>query len=180
VEGKTVTVAGTDILGDLVITLDKVRTNAAVTVIGNAASELEADAAVAQPNKAFKATLHADSRYNYQVKATVNGKEVTLIQNGNVFTIAAEDVEAGSIEFTVTKTLKTDDFQVFDANIRLEKISATENEISFAVDYEADAELLLNRKPSRISCNGTALEFTQNGNITCFHLPEKGTLTIGF
>ena len=112
VEGKTVTVAGTDILGDLVITLDKVRTNAAVTVIGNAASELETDAAVAQPNKAFKATLHADSRYNYQVKATVNGKEVTLIQNGNVFTIAAEDVEAGSIEFTVTKTLKTDDFQV--------------------------------------------------------------------
>ena len=112
VEGKTVTVAGTDILGDLVITLDKVRTNAAVTVTGNAASELEADAAVAQPNKAFSATLHADSRYDYQVKATVNGKEVTLIQNGNVFTIAAEDVEAGSIEFTVTKTLKTDDFQV--------------------------------------------------------------------
>ena len=29
-----------------------------------------------------------------------------------MFTIAAEDVEAGSIEFTVTKTLKTDDFQV--------------------------------------------------------------------
>ena len=112
VEGKTVTVAGTDILGDLVITLDKVRTNAAVTVIGNAASELEADAAVAQPGKAFSATLHADSRYNYQVKATVNGKEVTLIQNGNVFTIAAEDVEAGRIEFIVTKTLKTDDFQV--------------------------------------------------------------------
>jgi hypothetical protein len=75
---------------------------------------------------------------------------------------------------------KTDDFQVFDANIRLEKISATENEISFAVDYKADAELFLNRKPSRISCNGAALEFTQNGNITCFHLPEKGTLTIGF
>jgi hypothetical protein len=112
VEGKTVTVAGTDILGDLVITLDKVRTNAAVTVIGNAASELEADAAVAQPGKAFSETLLADSRYDYQVKATVNGKEVTLIQNGNVFTIAAEDVEAGSIEFTVTKNLKTDDFQV--------------------------------------------------------------------
>lgn len=112
VAGKTVTVAGTDILGDLVITLDKVRTNAAVTVSGNAASELEADAAVAQPNKAFSATLHADSRYDYQVKATVNGKEVALIQNGNVFTIAAEDVEAGSIKFTVTKTLKTNYFQV--------------------------------------------------------------------
>ena len=75
---------------------------------------------------------------------------------------------------------KTGDLQVFDANIRLEKISATENEVSFAVDYEADAELLLNRNPSRIACNGAALEFTQNGNITSFHLPEKGTLTIGF
>ena len=83
----------------------------------------------------------------------------------------------GSLLLAVSRT---DALQVFDANIRLEKISATEKEISFAVDYAADAELFLNRKPVKILCNGVALEFVQKDDFTCFHLPEKGTLTIGF
>ena len=112
VDGKTVTIAGTDILGDIVITLDKVRTNAAVTIGGNAASELEAESAVAQPGEDFSVTLNMDSRYEYQVTAMVNGVPVALMQSGNVFTIAGEDVEAGTIQFTVTKTLKDDGFQV--------------------------------------------------------------------
>ncbi len=112
VEGKVVTIAGTDILGDIVITLDKVRTNAAVTISGNAASDLVADNVVAQPGEDFSVTLNADSRYEYQVTATVNGVPVTLSQNGNVFTIEVADVKVGAIEFTVTKTLKVDGFQV--------------------------------------------------------------------
>ena len=111
VEDGWVTIEGTDILGDIVITLDKVRTNAAVSINGSGANELTADA-VAQPGKAFSATLEPDSRYDYEVTATVNGKEVDLTQNGNVFTIAGKDVTAGSIIFTVTKTLKTDGFKV--------------------------------------------------------------------
>lgn len=112
VDGKTVTIAGTDILGDIVITLDKVRTNAVVTIGGNAASELEAESAVAQPGEDFSVTLNMDSRYEYQVTAMVNGVPVALMQSGNVFTIAGEDVEVGTIQFTVTKTLKDDGFQV--------------------------------------------------------------------
>ena len=42
----------------------------------------------------------------------VNGVPVALMQSGNVFTIAGEDVEVGTIQFTVTKTLKYDGFQV--------------------------------------------------------------------
>lgn len=106
-----VTIAGTNILGNLVITLDKVRTNAAVTVNGSAASELTADDEVAEPGKDFSVTLKPDSRYSYVVTATVNGVKVELTQNGNVFTIAGKDVAAGSIVFTVTKTLKTDGFE---------------------------------------------------------------------
>ena len=112
VDGKEVTIKGTDILGDIVITLDKVRTNAAVNIGGNAASDLVADAAVAQPGKDFSVTLNADSKYEYQVTATVNGVPVSLMQNGNVFTISGEDVKVGAIEFLVTKTLKDDGFGV--------------------------------------------------------------------
>lgn len=111
VEDGEVTIAGTNILGNLVITLDKVRTNAVVTVNGSAASELTADDEVAEPGKAFSVTLKPDSRYSYVVTATVNGVEVALTQNGNVFTIVGKDVAAGSIVFTVTKTLKTDGFE---------------------------------------------------------------------
>lgn len=108
VKDGTVTIQGANILGNIVVTLDKVRTNAAISISGNAASELKADQAVAEPGKNLSVTLTPDSRYNYQIAATVNGVEVPLQQNGNVFTIAAEYVSAGSIVFTVQKSLKTE------------------------------------------------------------------------
>jgi hypothetical protein len=108
VKDGTVTIQGANILGNIVVTLDKVRTNAAISISGNAASELKADQAVAEPGKNLSVTLTPDSRYNYQIAATVNGVEVPLQQNGNVFTIAAEYVSAGSIVFTVQKSLRTE------------------------------------------------------------------------
>ena len=75
---------------------------------------------------------------------------------------------------------KTEGLQLFDANIRLEKTGETANSILFAADYEADAELLLNRKPEKILWNGTDLEFTFNSGLVTFHLPEKGTLELVF
>lgn len=106
-----VTIRGTDITGQVKITLDKVRTNAAVTVEGDGVSELVVPS-VATPGEDLSVTLTPDIRYDYVVTATVNGKVVELTQNGNVYTIAGADVAIGSIVFTVTKTLNTDGFSV--------------------------------------------------------------------
>lgn len=106
-----VTIQGTDITGAVKITLDKQRTNAAVTVEGTGVSELTVPS-VATPGQPLSVTLTPDARYDYVVTAAVNGTAVTLTQNGNVYTIAGENVQIGTIVFTVTKTLKTDGFSV--------------------------------------------------------------------
>ena len=71
-----------------------------------------------------------------------------------------------------------DGTQIFDSNIRLEKVDA-EN-ISFETDYEADAELLLNTKPERVFFNGEIIDFTYEDGLTKFHVPEQGILSFEF
>jgi len=111
INGKQVTLAGSSVQGDIIITLEKQRSDADVSVEGIGASDLTY-LATAEPGKPFSAELTVDGRYNYEVSATVNGVAVTLQQNGNVYTIPAEKVKAGTIVFTVVKTLKTNAFDV--------------------------------------------------------------------
>ncbi len=83
----------------------------------------------------------------------------------------------GSLLLAVSET---SGIQVFDSNIRLEKLQETADSISFSTDYKADAELYLNRIPSAILCNGKALEFSVQGKVITFHQPEAGVLEFQF
>ena len=75
---------------------------------------------------------------------------------------------------------KMEGLQLFDSNIRLEKISSSDNSVLFATDYEAEAELLMNQKPEKIFFDGTPVEFKYDSGIVTFHLPGKGTLEFKF
>ena len=90
-----------------------------------------------------------------------------------------------SVEFILPRhgslllSLNADDgIQIFDSNIRLEKID-TEN-MSFETDYEADAELRLNTKPAKLFFNGKRLDFSYENDRTTFHVPDRGILRFEF
>ena len=73
---------------------------------------------------------------------------------------------------------ENDGIQIYDSNIRLEKIDT--EAMSFATDYETDAELLLSAEPSKILFNGKKLDFTFENGVTKFHVPEQGVLSFEF
>ena len=68
--------------------------------------------------------------------------------------------------------------QIFDSNIRLEKTD--EETMSFATDYETDAELLLSAKPAKLFFNGKTLDFTFENGVASFHVPDRGILRLEF
>ena len=107
-----VTIAGSQIKDDMTITIDKVRTDSSVTVIGTGASDAEGYAPYATPGSDYSLTINMDSRYDYTVTATVNGDSVGLTTQENVFTIAGADVVIGEIVFTVDKSIKMDSVSV--------------------------------------------------------------------
>ena len=102
-----VTIAGGNITGDITVVLDKVRTDAAVSVEGTGASDAAGYVPYAIPGEAYTLTVNQDTKYDYAVSAKVNDVEVTVSASGNQYTVVAEDVVAGSIVFTVNRALKT-------------------------------------------------------------------------
>ncbi len=107
-----VIIPGAQITGDILVTIDKVRTDAAVSVEGTGASDGKGYQPYAVPGEDYTLTVTQDDRYEYTVTATVNGKEVELLQSENTYTISGQDVKAGSIVFVITKTIKTESFSV--------------------------------------------------------------------
>ena len=112
VKDSTVTIKGTAIIDDIVITINQVLADAAVTIEGNGASDANGYAPYAIIGEAYTLTIAEDARYDYVVTAKVNGKDVTLTEGNSTYTISADDVEVGSIVFTITKTLKNDNITV--------------------------------------------------------------------
>jgi len=107
-----VTIPGCKITGNILVNMTRSRNNATVTMSGLAAGLLSGSA-TAEPGKDYTVTLNRDNRYTYVVTATVNGVNVDLTENGDQYTIAGSQIGAGdSIEFSVTKTLRTDKLSV--------------------------------------------------------------------
>lgn len=112
VSDGVVTIPGEEIIGDIVVTMDRKRNNATVILEGTASGLLSGNA-TAKPGEDFTVTLDRDDRYAYVVVATINGEEVDLTQNGDAYTIAGNLIKAGdNIEFSVEKTLRTDKLSV--------------------------------------------------------------------
>lgn len=114
-QSGVVTIAGTAITDAFTITIAKERvlpTTASVTVDG-ATSDVSYSP-TATPGADYTFTVNEDSRYDYEVSATVDGEEVTLItgENGQ-YSIPFSEFEAGDvIKISVVKTVRTDNVKV--------------------------------------------------------------------
>ena len=114
-ENEVVTVAGTDIKDAFTITVAKEKvqpTTASVTVDG-ATSDVEYSA-TATPGADYTFTVNKDSRYDYEVSATVNDEAVTLTEGENgQYSIPYSEFKAGdAIKISVVKTVRTDNVKV--------------------------------------------------------------------
>lgn len=109
-QGSTITIPGTSITSNIVVTFTSVQTNATVTVRGDIGDLTYSPSAT--PGSDYTFTINKDDKYGYDVTVTVNGRTVEIQNNGNNYTIAADDIEVGTIEITVTKTLKLNNVQV--------------------------------------------------------------------
>ncbi len=109
-DGSTITIPGTSITDNILVTFTSVQTNAIVTVTGDIGDLSYAPSAT--PGSDYTFTINKDDKYTYTVTAKANGRTVTVAESGNRYTISAADVEVGTIEITVTKTLKLDNVQV--------------------------------------------------------------------
>lgn len=103
VESGTYTLPGTDITGEIVITVTKTAipaTSHKVTVEGSGAGNVTA-ASTATAGKDFTFTLNKDTGFTYEISATMDGETAEVIDNGDgTYTIKAV---SGELVITVDK-----------------------------------------------------------------------------
>ncbi len=108
--GSKLTIPGSAIIDNIIVTFDSVQSDAIVTVSGDIGDVNYVGSAT--PGEAYSFTITKDDKYDYTVLVKINGEEVSLTVSGNTYTISANDVVVGTIEITITKTLKTDTVRV--------------------------------------------------------------------
>lgn len=108
-DGKIYTINGTDITGDVVITVTKEANKAQINFSGSgAAAVVNGASQTAEPGKDFSFTITKEDGYAYTVTAAKkDGTAVTVKDNGDgTYTIAGADIAAGDvITVTVEKKL---------------------------------------------------------------------------
>lgn len=170
--GVNVKILGTNITGSFTITIDKKAVSAAtatVTFEGNAASDASGSS-VATPGVAYSFTVSKNANYDYDVTATVNEKSVTLTENDNGYTIAADAFKGGDvIVITVNKAVSTrnvtvseyvtvDNAQIWLVKVTTEKLDGSlytykDNSMFWSEKYGAYCWLIVseNAKPSVVA-----------------------------
>lgn len=108
-DGKIYTINGTDITGDVVITVTKEANKAQINFSGSGAAEVvNGTSQTADPGKDFTFTINKEEGYDYTVMAAkADDTAVTVKDNGDgTYTIAGADIKAGDvIDITVEKKL---------------------------------------------------------------------------
>lgn len=127
-DGKTYTINGTDITGDVVITVTKEANKAQINFKGSGSADVVngSTSQTAEPGQDFKFSINKENGYEYTVTATKkDGSEVAVKDNGDgTYTIAGADIAAGDvITVTVEKklietkyTVEVTEFVKLDAN----------------------------------------------------------------
>ena len=127
-DGKTYTINGKDITGNVVITVTKAASKAQINFRGSGVADVVNGSAsqIVEPGQEFKFTITKGDGYAYTVTATKkDGSEVTVTDNGDgTYTIAGADIAAGDvITVTVEKklietkyTIEVNEFVKLDAN----------------------------------------------------------------
>lgn len=109
-DGKTYTINGKDITGNVVITVTKEANKAQINFAGSGVADVVNGSAsqIVEPGQEFKFSIHKEDGYAYTVTvAKANGTTVTVKDNGDgTYTIAGADIAAGDvITVTVEKKL---------------------------------------------------------------------------
>lgn len=109
-DGKTYTINGKDITGNVVITVTKEANKAQINFAGSGSADVVNGSAsqIVEPGQDFKFSIHKEDGYAYTVTAAkANDTTVTVTDNGDgTYTIAGADIAAGDvITVTVEKKL---------------------------------------------------------------------------
>lgn len=107
-DGKTYTINGKDITGNVVITVTKEASKAQINFSGSgAAAVVNGASQTAEPGQDFKFSINKENGYAYTVTATKAVTTVTVTENSDgTYTIAGADIAAGDvITVTVEKKL---------------------------------------------------------------------------
>lgn len=107
-DGKTYTINGKDITGNVVITVTKEASKAQINFSGSgAAAVVNGASQTAEPGQDFKFSINKENGYAYTVTAAKAGTTVTVTENSDgTYTIAGADIAAGDvITVTVEKKL---------------------------------------------------------------------------
>mgnify|MGYP002534529949 CR=1 FL=1 len=109
-DGKTYTINGKDITGNVVITVTKAANKAQINFRGSGLADVVdgSTSRTAEPGQDFKFSINKENGYAYTVTATKkDGTAVTVTDNGDgTYTIAGADIKAGDvIAITVEKEL---------------------------------------------------------------------------
>ena len=109
-DGKTYTINGKDITGDVVITVTKEANKAQINFKGSGSADVMNGSAsqIVEPGQDFKFSINKENGYAYTVTATKkDGTAVTVKDNGDgTYTISGADIAAGDvITVTVEKKL---------------------------------------------------------------------------
>lgn len=127
-DGKTYTINGKDITGDVVITVTKEANKAQINFKGSGSADVVNGSAsqIVEPGQDFKFSINKENGYAYTVTPTKkDGTAVTVKDNGDgTYTIAGADIAAGDvITVTVEKklietkyTVEVNEFVKLDAN----------------------------------------------------------------
>lgn len=109
-DGKTYTINGTDITGDVAITVTKEANKAQINFKGSGLADVVngSTSQTAEPGQDFQFSINKENGYEYTVTATKkDGSAVTVKDNGDgTYTIAGANIAAGDvITVTVEKKL---------------------------------------------------------------------------
>ena len=99
-DGKTYTINGTDITGDVVITVTKEANKAQINFTDSGSADVvNGTSQTAEPDKDFTFTITKEDGYAYTVTAAkADGTVVTVKDNGDgTYTIAGADIAAGDV-----------------------------------------------------------------------------------
>lgn len=127
-DGKTYTINGKDITGNVVITVTKAASKAQINFAGSGVADVVngSTSQTAEPGQDFKFSINKENGYAYTVTAKkADGTAVTVTENSDgTYTIAGADIAAGDvITVTVEKnliepkyTIEVNEYVKIDAN----------------------------------------------------------------
>lgn len=104
------TIPGTAIKGEIVITVR--RTTVPVSVTGSGAEDVVDFVDTAIVGKSYTLTVTQDSNYDYSVTATAGSSKTTVTNNEDGTYTVQKVTDAGELVFTVNKSVKTNDVSV--------------------------------------------------------------------